>query len=156
MATKNKAKLRFKRGDTFKLDMRVRDKNNTTAEEVLEALNIAQTNLDAAIAADTGVAEAQTAFDAAETSYESAITVDITGWTITAQLRIGDKLTGEFTVVISDESGGFFRLEAEPSLTQTWRCREHQCDIQFDRPGSGVVSSETFIVEVMKDVTRAE
>ena len=68
MASKKRVKFNFKRGDTFWLDLRVRDTNNTTAEELLAAKVQAQADLDAAIEADVGVVEAQAAFDAAVTT----------------------------------------------------------------------------------------
>lgn len=79
--------------------------------------------------------------------------VDLTGWAIRSQIRRGTKLTQELTVTILDAVNGSFQLTATDAETALWRVDTHTCDVEFDQPGVGVTSSETFNVIVCQDVT---
>ncbi|ANJ20770.1 virion protein [Roseobacter phage RD-1410W1-01] len=84
----------------------------------------------------------------------NGLPVDITGWTITSQVRYSKKLISDLQVVITDATQGAFTISAPTSETQVWPARELKCDIQFDRPGDGRVSSQTFIIDVSEDQTQ--
>lgn len=79
--------------------------------------------------------------------------VNLTGWTITSMVRYSKKLVSELTVEITNPTGGQFTLKADPSVTGLWPARQLKCDIQFDRPSEGRVSSNTFIIDVKEDQT---
>ncbi|AGH07413.1 hypothetical protein SUFG_00046 [Sulfitobacter phage phiCB2047-B] len=79
--------------------------------------------------------------------------VDITGWTIESQVRYSKKLISDLTVTMVDASQGQFKIELAASQTATWPARKLKCDIQFDRPDEGRVSSQTFVIDVTEDQT---
>lgn len=149
--------IQFKRGDDFKLDLTVTDTNNNIAIAAKLTLTAAQADYDAAIAADPQVAldisTAQTALDLAQAAYDTAILVNITDWVIASQIRWCGKLVSDFTVIILDALNGIFTITADAANTQTWIPRVYEMDIEFIRPGTGKISSETLLIEVRKDIT---
>ena len=85
--------------------------------------------------------------------------VDISGWTIRSQVRYARKLISELSVTILDDGidaqlRGRFALALPKEQTATWPIRKLKCDIQFDRPVEGRVSSKTFIIDCMEDQTQ--
>ena len=80
--------------------------------------------------------------------------VDITGWTITSQIRYSRQLIDTLDVVITNGPGGAFQISKGYASTIMWPTRDLRCDIQFDRPVDGRISSQTFIVRVAEDQTR--
>ncbi len=157
MAATHHPSICFKRGDDFKLDFTVTDKNNTTSLALLATVVEAQATLDAALAADPlvqqDVDDAQTALDNAQAAYDTSIIVDITGWTMVSQVRrSGKTLIDALDVTILDAAAGTFALTKDSVDTQLWPVLELGCDIQFTRP-TGIISSETFIIKVEKDMT---
>ena len=82
--------------------------------------------------------------------------VDITGWTIESQVRYSRKLIADLSIEITNAAIGEFIVKAVPSVTQTFPARPLKCDIQFTRPSSGVISSQTFTINVEEDVTHAD
>lgn len=80
--------------------------------------------------------------------------VDITGWTITSQIRYSKKLIDDVTVTITDATAGEFTISVDKANTAIWPARKLKCDIQFDRPSEGRVSSQTFIISVSEDQTQ--
>lgn len=80
--------------------------------------------------------------------------VDITGWTITSQVRYARKLVSDLTVTILNASLGQFALTLSKTQTALWPIRKLKCDIQFDRPVDGRISSRTFIIDCMEDETQ--
>jgi hypothetical protein len=80
--------------------------------------------------------------------------VDITGWTIASQVRYSKKLISDLTITITDGPQGQFTVSLPSAETATWPARKLKCDIQFDRPVEGRVSSQTFVIDVSEDQTQ--
>lgn len=85
----------------------------------------------------------------------NGVPVDITGWTITSQVRYARKLIDDLTITITDAEAGQFTISLAKEKTALWPARVLKCDIQFDRPVEGRVSSNTFLVNCMEDQTYA-
>lgn len=148
--------LKFKQGDDFKLDFTLTDTNNSGAvtaaaavqakrDEIIELEDAAIPDL-AAIAVANG--ELLTLIDA----YEAAILMDITGWGIASQLRWCGELIDTFSIDETTLNIGKFAIIATSAQTSLWVPRKYDMDIQFTRV-TGKISSETFILDVEKDVT---
>lgn len=148
--------LKFKQGDDFKLDFTLTDTNSTTsvnAFEVLQAESLALKALTEADPQDPAAILAQEiVLQAADDVYEAAILMDITGWTVASQLRFCGNLIQDFTIDMTQQAIGKFAITADAADTQLWIPRKYDMDIQFTRL-TGKISSETFILEVEKDVT---
>lgn len=84
---------------------------------------------------------------------EGGIAVDITSWSIRAQIRSGDTLIFNLTVTIIDAVNGQFRLSATPAQTDTWSAGSQSCDIEFTDDSGNVFSTETFTVVVIEDIS---
>jgi hypothetical protein len=80
---------------------------------------------------------------------------NLTGWTIRSQIRDGNKnLLKELDIVRINDSQGRFSLNATDVETRQWPPATFQCDIEFIDPFGFVVSSDTFNVNVVRDITR--
>lgn len=86
--------------------------------------------------------------------------IDLTGCSANLQLRniIGDRLalnvssaTGELVV---DGPAGNVDLRVESTVTDTIAPGVYNADLEITFPDQTVVSTPTFVVEVVKDVTR--
>jgi len=92
------------------------------------------------------------------TRTDAGTAVDLTGYTVSSQLRhpTTDELAATLTVTLSNQgtNPGEFVLSALPATTADLALGVYQCDVQFTSPGGVVVSSPTFEVELRKDVTR--
>lgn len=152
-----KSVIKFKQGDDFKLDLTVSDTNSAAALAAQVTLNAAQAAYDAAVAiipqVPADIANAQAALTAAHVAYDLSIIVDITGWTMKSQVRWSKELIADLTVTVTDATIGKFSLSAIPVVTVLWIPRNYDCDVEFTRPGSGKVSSQTFIIDTEGDVT---
>lgn len=82
----------------------------------------------------------------------AGVAFDLTGYTITAQVRVDDFL-GDLTVAITDAAAGEFTLSATQVQTALWPVARINCDVQFDNVT--VESTETFIIDNLEDITRA-
>ncbi len=80
--------------------------------------------------------------------------VDITGWTIASQVRYARKLISDLDVTITNAAQGEFSISLPKEQTAIWPVRKLKCDIQFDRPVEGRVSSQTFIIDCTEDQTQ--
>lgn len=80
--------------------------------------------------------------------------VDITGWTIASQVRYARKLISDLDVTITNAAQGEFSISLPKEQTAIWPVRKLKCDIQFDRPIEGRISSQTFIIECTEDQTQ--
>lgn len=81
--------------------------------------------------------------------------LDLTGWAGMSQMRNGrDALVVQFDFQWLDATRSLVRLSA-PAGTDTWPLGEGFIDIQLTSPGGVVVSTNTMVLEVVKDVTRA-
>ena len=85
--------------------------------------------------------------------------VAITGWTIASTVKYGGKVVDNLSVSITNGAGGQFTITMPKESTALWPAgppnnpRRLVCDIQFDRPGLGRISSNTFYIDVTEDVT---
>lgn len=79
--------------------------------------------------------------------------VDLTTWSILAQIRSGATLVDQLTVTLTDAENGQFRLSATPAETELYTVGAFSCDIQFTDDSSDVFSTETFTVNVIADVS---
>lgn len=79
--------------------------------------------------------------------------VDLSDVEISAQVRLNDALVTDLTAIVIDAAGGVYKLLATASETSTWQCKTHQIDIQFTFSDGRVMSTETFDINVIKDVT---
>lgn len=87
--------------------------------------------------------------------------VDITNYTITSQLRDStdtllttDNFNGSLTYTLIDASAGQFQLSASSTATAEWDTRKYDCDVQLIDGDNETSSSETFKINVIKDITR--
>lgn len=81
--------------------------------------------------------------------------VDLTGWTIRSQIRDGAKnLLKELTIQAVDLSEGKFIMTATSTETEAWSPASYNCDIEFIDPAGFVISSDTFPITVVRDITR--
>ncbi|WHM52936.1 hypothetical protein [Sulfitobacter phage vB_SupP_AX] len=79
--------------------------------------------------------------------------VDITGWTISSAVTYARKAVSTLDCTITDGPNGAFTIALPRAQTALWPVRKLKCDVQFDRPVEGRVSSKTFIIEVEEDHT---
>src|SRR6056297_930669 len=93
-------------------------------------------------------------FELSCTLENQGVAVDITNFTITSQLRLSDDtLLQALTVTVTDAAAGAFTLSATSTETEVWDVAAYECDIEFIDDGE-VNSSETFVLNVIKDITR--
>lgn len=94
-------------------------------------------------------------FELSATLENQGVAVDITNFTITSQVRQSDDaLLQDLTVTKTDAAKGAFTLSATPAQTETWDVQPYDCDIEFIDGGGEVNSSNTFVISVLKDITR--
>lgn len=84
----------------------------------------------------------------------NGVPVDISDWTIASQVRYARKLISELDVTIINGPLGQFTISLPHAQTALWPVRALKCDIQFDRPVEGRVSSRTFLIDCMEDQTQ--
>lgn len=95
-------------------------------------------------------------FELSCTLENEGVAVDITNFTITAQVReLDDTLLQALTVTKTDAVNGAFTLTATSAQTETWDPATYESDIEFIEGGGEVNSSQTFTIAVVKDITRA-
>lgn len=94
-------------------------------------------------------------FELSCTLENEGVPVDITNFTITSQVRgPDDVLLQALAVTKTDAAAGVFSLSATATQTETWDVKKYLCDIEFVEPGGEVNSSQTFTIDVLKDITR--
>lgn len=82
--------------------------------------------------------------------------IDLTGYTILAQLRDrDDALLAALTVANRNDAGGTFDLTAAAAVTDDWSPGSYVCDVELTSSGGTVRSTETFVVRVIADVSRS-
>jgi hypothetical protein len=85
---------------------------------------------------------------------QNNVAVDITNWTITSQIRKdSDTLVASLTVTKLVSASGQFSLTATAAQTKLWDLGAHLVDIEFIDDTGYVVSSQTFTVQLVKDIT---
>lgn len=78
--------------------------------------------------------------------------VTLSGVTIASQLKgFGSTIT--LGSAKTDEGAGEFQLTADAATTEAWVPGVYKCDVEFTSGVDGVMSSETFLVEIVEDVT---
>ena len=81
--------------------------------------------------------------------------VDLTGWTARSQARSStDALVYEFPVAIPDPTNSTVYLTADQAITEGWAVGVIFCDVEVIDPDGRKTSSETFTIEVEKDITK--
>lgn len=84
---------------------------------------------------------------------QNGTAVDISDWTIKSQIRQETTLIAEFTVIKIDSAAGQFSLSATAAQTASWSLGSHSVDIEFTDGTGYVVSSQTFTLQLVKDIT---
>ena len=86
---------------------------------------------------------------------EAGTPIDLTGWIVRAQVRIGAQLLAELDVLYVNRAAGAYRISAVPAVTSAWPVNKLQADVEYTTASGQVVSTETFEVDCQMDVTRA-
>lgn len=135
--------INLKRGDDLYLEFTATDPSTPTAQAAKLVLDTAQA-ANPQIPGD---------ISAATSLYNAALVVDITSWTMVSQIRWYDRLIDTPVITVIDPLIGRFNLTVDAANTSLWiPNRTLNCDIQFTLPTFGVVSSETFLIQVQKDI----
>lgn len=149
--------ITVKRGDDFSLDLTVKDTNNDTAVAAKVVLDAAIVTHEEAVAADPQVPQdiedALEAITVAQEAYDEAIIVDISDWVIQSHLAWCGKFVSAFVVTITDGPLGKFAITAAKEVTELWKTRTYEADIQFNHALFGRKSSQTINVIVGRDIT---
>lgn len=90
-----------------------------------------------------------TAFD----DEAQTIRTNLTGYTVTAHMKAPFRAEIELTVSVTDAANGEFELQATDTATESWFPTVYAADIQFVDGSGETQSSETFLLEVVKDYT---
>ena len=80
--------------------------------------------------------------------------IDITGWTVKSQLKKGSTLIETLTFTAVDLINGIYKLSATAAKTELWPISVLDCDIQYTTGTPQVISTDTFQVNVIKDITQ--
>lgn len=83
---------------------------------------------------------------------DATASMDITGWNIKSQVRKGRELIADLVVTIIDAPNGAYSLFMDD--TTDWPDGRLFCDIQYTTDSGQVISTETFTIEVHRDVTQ--
>jgi hypothetical protein len=87
---------------------------------------------------------------------QNSVAVDITDWTIRSQIRQDTTLVYEFLVTKTNAGSGVFSLSATAAQTATWPLGSLLIDIEFIDPTGFVISSQTFTMQLVRDITYVE
>lgn len=99
------------------------------------------------------------AFEIECTESADGVAVNLTGYTVEAQVRTrgGDELVDDATITLADQgtSPGVFTLYIAPARTALWEPgRPIDLDVQFTPPNGKSWSSGTISIAVIQDITR--
>lgn len=85
---------------------------------------------------------------------EATVNDDITGWNIKSQVRQGTHLVADLivTVLSATPTSSVYSLFLED--TTDWPVDRLMCDIQYTTDEGQIISTETFTIEVQKDITQ--
>ena len=76
------------------------------------------------------------------------------GWTVTSQIRTSTgRLIGELTPTWADPAADTRFLQLVNEDTTKWPIGTHEVDAQFVSPTGYILSTETLLVNVLRDVT---
>ena len=85
---------------------------------------------------------------------QNSVAVDITDWTIKSQIRDeSSSLIYTFLVTKTDAGDGVFSISATAAQTATWPLGSLLIDIEFIDPTGYVISSQTFTMQIVRDIT---
>jgi hypothetical protein len=92
----------------------------------------------------------------AETSDATGLPVDLTGFTITAQVRDAlDAVLADLDVTIDEpRTLGTYELGKSAATTATWAPGSYVCDIRRVSAGALVEHTDKFVLRVVAEVTR--
>jgi len=94
-------------------------------------------------------------FEAVVVATLNGAPLDITGWTIRAQLRdLKNVVVKDFGVTVLNAPAGQFTLNATAAETALWHLASYLCDIELVDLNGFVQSSDTFSVRVIRDITQ--
>lgn len=93
---------------------------------------------------DTFLIEAQLA--------DNGIPTDLTNWTIRSQVRRNSQLIDTLDVTIVDAATGRYTLSSSGATT-AWPIAVLESDIEYTSPNGQIVSTETYSINCVKDVT---
>ncbi|TXH14731.1 MAG: hypothetical protein E6R03_08635 [Hyphomicrobiaceae bacterium] len=79
---------------------------------------------------------------------------DMTNWSVAAQVRNGSSLLHNLTLTWVDRPNGIYQLSCAPVNTATWPVKLLVCDIQYTTASGQVISTETFGINNIADVTQ--
>ncbi len=79
---------------------------------------------------------------------------NLNGVVITAQMRLDDALIYSFDVNVVDSPNGHYTISAPAADSIAWPPLLMDVDIQYVLPSGLIQSTQTFQLQVMKDVTR--
>lgn len=80
------------------------------------------------------------------------VNTSIVGWQVKSQVRHGDVLVADLTVEMVNAATGEYKLIS--GSTSDWPLTELECDIRYTTDEGQVISTETFLIEVEKQVTQ--
>jgi hypothetical protein len=89
--------------------------------------------------------------DFALTESDGTTPLDMTGWTVRSQVRRRKTLVADLVFTAIDAAAGTFRLACAD--TTDWPRGELQSDIEYTDLSGRVISTETYTIEVLEDVT---
>lgn len=78
----------------------------------------------------------------------------LTGWTVAAQVRNGTVLLHALVLTWLNQATGLYQLSRPAADTATWPTKLLVCDIQYTSPTGQVISTETFGINCIADVTQ--
>lgn len=79
---------------------------------------------------------------------------DITNWTIRSHIRFGGKLISTCSIEKTEPLTGKYRITI-PEGTNNWPTVNLEQDIEYVSSNGQIISTETFTVSVVKDITLA-
>lgn len=77
--------------------------------------------------------------------------IDLTGWTISSQIKNFDELIADVIISSDDFSTGNYYLSVED--TSYFPIEKLECDIEYTSTDGTIMSTETFYINVIKDIT---
>ena len=96
-------------------------------------------------------------FDIYGTVELDGVAVDISDWTINSQARDNaDVVLHTFSVSKTDAEAGEYNIYAADTVTDDWTPGTYNMDIEFIDDELNVVSSDTFTLQIIADITRVE
>lgn len=153
--------VRTKRGDDFRLQMAVRDRNNEDAIAAYEDYQTAYANWREAVNADppndVTIAALEVIKDNKLTDWEELCVVDISNWDIKCAIAWGGKTYGIGEVVIEDAENGIYSIYISKDITYWLKPREYILEVQYTFPTTGdVITSQDMIFIVDRDIVDSE